>query len=211
MNSTWPVLKLTYFDVASRGEITRLALAIGGIPFEDERIPRDQWPQLKPTLPFQQMPVLTVDGDMIAQSAGIARYVGTLAGLYPSSNPLDAARVDEIVLFTDDILSVGINTMSIADEEARHAHRQVLSATTLLNMFTWLEARLVAKARGEMYFLDDISLADLAVFVIVGSMKTAGPGFNRGIADGFPKIMSIYDAVQRHPKVVAWYAAQQSK
>lgn len=33
-----PSLKLTYFDTAGRAEAIRLALAIGNIPFTDERI-----------------------------------------------------------------------------------------------------------------------------------------------------------------------------
>ena len=35
-----PKLKLTYFDFhGGRGEPARLALSMGGIPFEDDRVP----------------------------------------------------------------------------------------------------------------------------------------------------------------------------
>jgi len=45
--------KLVYFDFAgSRGEECRIALHLGGIAFEDVRIPMAEWPALKPVTPF---------------------------------------------------------------------------------------------------------------------------------------------------------------
>ena len=39
-----PKLKLTYFDFhGGRGEPARLALSIGGIPFEDDRVAPSDW------------------------------------------------------------------------------------------------------------------------------------------------------------------------
>ena len=39
-----PKLKLTYFDFhGGRGEPARLALSIGGIPFEDDRVAPADW------------------------------------------------------------------------------------------------------------------------------------------------------------------------
>jgi glutathione S-transferase len=41
-------LRLTYFDApVSRGEECRLALHIGGLDFDDNRIKDTDWPQLK--------------------------------------------------------------------------------------------------------------------------------------------------------------------
>ena len=54
--------KLTYFDAAaSRGEECRLALHLAGLPFEDERLSRDQWAARRESTPFGALPVLTVD------------------------------------------------------------------------------------------------------------------------------------------------------
>jgi len=94
-------LKLTYFDFdGGRGEPARLALHIGGIPFEDERVNPKDWPQFRDRTPFQALPTLEVDGKVVAQSNTINRYVGKLAGLYPQDDwqavlcdeAMDAAR-----------------------------------------------------------------------------------------------------------------------
>lgn len=78
-------LKLTYFDFhGGRGEPARLALSIGGIAFEDDRVSLPDWERRKADMPFGALPVLEVDGQIVAQSNAINRYVGKLADLYPS-------------------------------------------------------------------------------------------------------------------------------
>ena len=42
-------IKLTYFDGRGRGELSRLILAYGGQPWEDDRISFEQRPELKPS------------------------------------------------------------------------------------------------------------------------------------------------------------------
>src|SRR5438552_18660532 len=80
-------LKLTYFDFdGGRGEPARLALHIGGIPFEDVRIAGKDWPAFRDKTPFYAMPTLEVDGRGVTQSNSINRYVCNLAGPYPKDD-----------------------------------------------------------------------------------------------------------------------------
>ena len=97
-----PALKLTYFNVEGAAEKIRLAFKLGGIEFDDERIERANWPALKPSAPFGQLPLLSIDGKPpISQSNAILRYAGRLSGLYPE-DPLQAMRVDEVIGLHDD-------------------------------------------------------------------------------------------------------------
>ena len=83
-----PKLKLTYFDFhGGRGEPARLALSIGGIPFEDDRVAPSDWQRRKPDTPFGALPVLEVDGQTLAESNAINSYVGKLTGRrHPSTS-----------------------------------------------------------------------------------------------------------------------------
>ena len=92
-----PKLKLTYFDFhGGRGEPARLALSIGGIPFEDDRVPPSDWERRKPNTPFGALPLLEVDGQTLAQSNAVNRYVGKLTDLYPT-DAWQAALCDEVM------------------------------------------------------------------------------------------------------------------
>ena len=86
-----PKLKMTYFNIKARAEPSRLALHIGGVPFEDVRIPFDAWARIKPTMPYAQVPLLEVDGKPLAQSYAILMFCGRLAGLVPQ-DPFLAAK-----------------------------------------------------------------------------------------------------------------------
>ena len=42
-----PEYKLTYFNLRGRAELSRLIFAYAGQKFQDVRIEREQWPELK--------------------------------------------------------------------------------------------------------------------------------------------------------------------
>ncbi|KOC69921.1 Glutathione S-transferase, partial [Habropoda laboriosa] len=94
--SNMPNYKLTYFPVKALAEPARFVFSYGGIPFEDDRFNRDDWPKIKPTMPFGQVPVLEVDGKKYAQSVAITRYVAKQVGL-AGKNDLEALEIDSIV------------------------------------------------------------------------------------------------------------------
>jgi len=59
---------------------------LAGIPFEDERIKFTDWKELKPKTPYGSLPVLTIDGEMKAQSSAQLRYAASIdpsGSLYP--------------------------------------------------------------------------------------------------------------------------------
>ncbi|CAK4731477.1 hypothetical protein AeMF1_002425 [Aphanomyces euteiches] len=201
-----PSLKVIYFDMAGRAETTRLALHVGGIPFEDERIAREAWPELKPTLPYKQLPVLTVDGQVFSQSHAMARYAGVLSGLYPKDNAVDALRVDELCDFNEDILLAVVPTFREQDAEKRKAMSEDLAANKLPEMLAMLEARLAA-SKGP-FVLDSISLADLSIYSTVSMFQSGWlENIPTDLCDKYAKIMAIYDAVSKHPKIVEWNEA----
>jgi glutathione S-transferase len=112
-------LKLTYFDFhGGRGEPARLALSIGGIPFEDDRVAPADWPARKPDTPFGALPVLEVDGQTLAQSNAINRYVGKLTDLYPL-DAWQAALWDEVMEAVEDINTKLAATFFLPEEEKK--------------------------------------------------------------------------------------------
>merc|ERR1719388_133178 len=103
------VIKMWHFQNQNWGadlEAARLALCIGEVKFEDKRIPRagSEWDELKASgfCPFDQLPVLEMDGVVISQSNAINRLVGRVSGLWPA-DARSAAKTDEILCAIMDI------------------------------------------------------------------------------------------------------------
>ncbi|XP_033112195.1 glutathione S-transferase-like [Anneissia japonica] len=91
--------KLTYLPIQGRAEPIRLLLLDNGVDFEDELVTYADFPKIKATLPFRQVPVL-YDGDLVcAQSNAILRYLARKHGLY-GSNDLEAFKID---MFNDGV------------------------------------------------------------------------------------------------------------
>ena len=91
-----PEYKLTYFPVKGLGESVRFLLSYGKVDFEDCRIEIKQWPEIKPTMPFGQMPILEFSKTKAYQSAAICRYLAKQFNLV-GANELEDLEIDAIV------------------------------------------------------------------------------------------------------------------
>ncbi len=158
-------LKLTYFDFpGGRAEPARLALHLGGIPFEDFRFAPSTFAEVRKTTPLNQVPTLHVDGVQVTQSDAITRFAGKLAGLYPADN-FQALLCDETLGALEDVnikLGATFGLSGEALETARHA----LVSGALPQYLGWLSAQL--DSHGGSYFADNrLTIADLKAFVLV--------------------------------------------
>ncbi|KAL5013567.1 hypothetical protein ScPMuIL_007837 [Solemya velum] len=91
-----PSYKLTYYNGRGLGELIRLTFVAAGVEYEDKRVNKTEWEELKPNVAVRTMPFLEVDGSIIGQSLTIARYVARQHGLMPMDN-LQQALVEQIV------------------------------------------------------------------------------------------------------------------
>jgi glutathione S-transferase len=198
-------LKLIYFDFhGGRGEPARLALSIGGIAFEDDRIPPSDWERLKANTPFGALPVIEVDGQVVAQSNAINRYVGKLVDLYPS-DPWQATLCDEAMEAVEDITSKIVETLFLPDEQKK-AQRQKLVDGPIPFYLTRLQQRL--EAHGGQYFAADrLSVADLKVFVWMRHLRSGAlDHISTDLSDRVaPKLVAHYERVKNDPRVKAYY------
>lgn len=76
-----PEYKLYYFKARGRAEFMRYILKQAGQDFTEDEITMENWPEKKPKMPMGQVPVLEVDGKMLAQSIAIGRYLANEHGI----------------------------------------------------------------------------------------------------------------------------------
>jgi glutathione S-transferase len=199
-------LKLTYFDFhGGRGEPARLALSIGGIAFEDDRLSYSDWECRKPDTPFGALPLLERDGQILAQSNAINRYVGRLTDLYPS-DLWQAALCDETMEAVEDINSMIVATFFLPEEEKK-AQRKALVAGPLTFYLKRLERRL--EERGGQYFAAErLSVADLKVFVLIRHLKSGAlDHVPTDLVDRIAPVLAQHcERIKNEPGVKAYYA-----
>ena len=108
----FPMLRYYYLDKRVKGESIRLALVVGGIPFEDVRCSYEEVAAMRASscLPFSQVPALQIGDDptLHGQSQALLRWAGRTAGLYPVEHQLRIDAVtDTIVELYEHVVKVG--------------------------------------------------------------------------------------------------------
>ncbi|XP_064616466.1 glutathione S-transferase-like [Liolophura sinensis] len=195
-----PTYKLYYFDVPARGELPRIILSAAGQPFEDIRFSGQEWPKYKPKMPFGQVPVLEVDGQMIAQEYAISKFLARQFGFCSEDN-LDHAREDMYVFLSEDIyVKVEEIFHTRDDKEKSEALKKKFVNETGPVMLSKLEQALSKSASGYLV-RGKLSWADLAVFSNLGVMEFILPTESVNLLEHCPNIRRNMELVRRNPNV----------
>jgi glutathione S-transferase len=200
-----PHYKVTYFNGRGRAEIIRLTLAAGGAEFEDIRIERDQWPALKDSTPFGQIPILEVDGVKLCQSNSCARFVARKLGL-AGKDELEQAKADMIVDCLEDCIKPILTFFFEKDEAKKAEGKKKYNDEQLPAFLTSLEKLLVGNNGGDKFFVgNELTWADLSFINFVGWTAMAGADPAKVLAK-YPKLLALKERVEKQPKVAAWIA-----
>lgn len=202
-------LKLTYFELPGRAEMSRLVLIYAGIKFEDNRVSGGDWQTMKSDVkPWHQLPILEADGRTISQSNAILRYVGRIAGLIPA-DPFDEAKVNELVDGLEEVIAVFIPTFGISDADAKIKARQDICADggKLEKVLTKFEAFLEMNGGASGFAVgNSITIADFALFN-QECMLLSGwlDGVPTTALDKFPKLQAHRQKIGKLPKIGKYY------
>ena len=197
--------RLHYFDApVSRGEECRLALNVAGVDFEDVRISRQDWPAIKPTMPFGSVPVLEVPGmPALAQSNAILVFVGRQHGLHPA-DPFEAAQHEAMMAHVEDLRHKVSPTIRIADEAEKKAARESLVESYLPQ---WAAGAEKCIGGGPFFAGPKLNVVDIklhmAVRWFIGGKVDYIPST---IFAAYPKLNRVHAAVRDDTRVKAWYA-----
>jgi len=174
---------LRYFALEGRAGPIRNALAIGKVPYEDKVVKFQEWPPMKATLPYGQLPVIDIKDLTINQSTDILRYACKLAGLYPD-DPLEALQVDSLIsnmdqCFEDTIVKSKVSRGSEA--EKTEMGRQFIDKKQgkLGMMLAKLDLQIGISSKGFLFEFG-LSGADLVMYQAICQLSS-------GTLDGIPK------------------------
>lgn len=201
-------LKLYYGDMPFwRAEVVRLALHIGGVPFEDVRDTKAVREAGK--LTFGAVPVLEVDGQILSQTQAMASYSGKLARIHPEG-AWQQAKVDEAINGCTDVTGTIGATFRLPDAEKVAARQELCAPDGRLTLHLGGLEKLCAGndsasgfAVGESLTVADLAIWRLCGWVSAGVIDGIDPGY---VSSRFPRLALLISAVDAHPKVAEWKA-----
>lgn len=203
--------KVSYFSLLpGRGEALRLALAIGGIKFIDERLTLEEWVSVKPTAPWGTMPYLTLSsGAQIGQTRAALRYIGIEVGIYPK-DPFQAAMVESVI---DALEDIGSKTFSLgatlSDEEKMQVQAEAFAkGGAVYCMYERVEKFIAENGSGGYCVGNTLTIADIFLFIMCGLVLC---GHFKGVTSSaldndFPNVMHVRKTVRMHEAVTKWYS-----
>lgn len=192
-------LRLIYFDMPGLGEIIRLILTWADKEFEDVRISGEKWPEVKPTTPFGQLPLIEIDGKVYAQSLAIANYCAREFGLYGKSNE-DGLKIDQFAQLTQDFIKEVIKCVGESDE-AKKAEIEKKIKKEDASRYLGFTEKLLDENNGEHLVGDSFTLADLIAYdVATGSLKV----YIDDVYDRYPLLKQLVEKVGNNEKIKAY-------
>ncbi|KAJ3189010.1 hypothetical protein HK101_009018 [Irineochytrium annulatum] len=197
---------LQYWSIRGRGELSRLILTAANANWSDEVIERADWPALKPSKPFGQVPVLVEyqGGEEVfrlAQSHAIERYLAARHGL-AGDDERENAFLDAVgESFVD--LAAGFRKLRFAadgeKEKAREEFFNLLGSTLKFH-----EGILKRNGNSGFYLRDKSTYIDLTAFHAVETYLAAEKeGVEKALAQA-PGVKAVYERVRADP-VIAKY------
>ena len=185
--------KLTYFNGRGRAELIRLILAQAGIQYEDNRISKEEWGELKPTTPFGGLPILEVDGKTLGGSVPIAVFVAQRHGL-AGANDFENAEIGGIMDCLGDLM-LGFMTMYFEKDEKRKAElKKKFEEEDCPKWFGILEKKV--SIDGWLYG-SKVTYVDLAFF-------NFAERFPSEVLAKFPSLKGVVDKVSALPNIAKW-------
>ena len=191
-----PTYKLYYFNSRGLAEVPRWIFAQAGIEYEDIRVEKDQWPDMKPTMPFGTLPVLEVDGKRLSGSRVIARYLAEQYNL-AGSNAFENAEVDSIADGITDFRTELGKALFEKDEKRKEELKKEFSEKTLptaLKRFNELAST------GGYLWDNKVTWADFLLLTTLSYITSAHPE----TLDNYPALKKLQETVESLPNIAKW-------
>jgi len=195
-----PTYKLYYFNGRGRAEQIRLVFTQAGVPYEDIRLTGEKWAEFKPKTPHGFMPVLEVDGKMLAGSLPIVRYVAEQHGL-AGSNSFENADIASITDVLND-LEEKLFQFFFEKHEARRAElKKTLVETHFPRYLGALEKRAAGNNSADGWIIGQrFTYADISIYLMCTYVEFRG-GEN---VDEYPNLKKIKESVEKLPAIAKW-------
>lgn len=194
--------KLIYFPLKGVGEPIRWLLKYGNIEYEDILIGFDDWPKIKPTTPFGQIPLYEENGKKINESIAISRYLGKKVNLI-GENDWENLEIDAIV---DTINDLRLKLKKYGYEKDEKIKEQV-KGPLFNEILPYYMERMekIAEANNGYLAINKLTWAD---FYFIGILDYFNYMAEMDILKGKPVLEKLREKVTNIPAIKEWIAVR---
>lgn len=193
-----PKYKLIYFNARGRAEHIRFIFAYAGVEYTDERVPREKWPEFKKKMPFAMVPVLEIDGKLVAQSNAIARHLAKEYNL-TGKDDWEALQCDILVDTLSDVKQALMQYRAENDPVKKEERKVVLMKETI--PFYMKKFETILNDNNGFSVGKSITWAD---FVFAASLESFECIFGKDALDKYPALKTLKDKVFNLPGIKEW-------
>ncbi|KAJ8924704.1 hypothetical protein NQ315_000855 [Exocentrus adspersus] len=195
-----PHYKLIYFNARGRAEHIRFIFAYAGVEYEDERIPREKWPEVKKKTQYGMLPVLEIDGKPVAQSMAIARHLARQFGLAGQSE-WESLQCDVLIDTLGDLKQALSQFRMEQDPIKKEEKKAKLMKETIPFYLSKFEKHL--SENNGLLVGSEITWCD---FVFAVSLENYEHMFGKAALDQYPGLKALKIKVYNIPSIAAWVA-----
>ena len=195
--------KLTYFNSRGRAEINRFIFAQAGVDYEDNRVAGEDWVKFKPTTPYGSLPVLEVDGKMLAGSGVIARFLAERFGL-AGSNDFENAEIASIIDTGGDLAQKMLAAFFEKDETKKAELQKEMSEVVCPKFLGIFENLINVNGTPEGWvYGSKVTYADFVLYNMFEHLKSIPNLF-----DKYPGIQKNMESVAKLPNIAKWISVR---
>ncbi len=192
-----------YFDIRARAEPIRLIFEELGIGYDDRQVAPDEWPAMRDSTPFRQLPALRYggeDGLEIYQSHAIYRHLARVHDLYGSSE-VEHVRCDVV----DEALADLNNLIGMAPWRDEFEKKRDDFVTDELiprlgRLARWFEAN---ESESGFWVGKSLTFVDLVAFAHLDCTRAMFPE----AIEAHPVMERFADGIARRPHIAAYLAS----
>ena len=191
--------RLIYFNSKGRAELTRFIFAQAGVKYEDKRITKEEWVELKPLTQYGYVPILEEDGQSISGSIVIARYLAEkpefgLAG----SNAIENAQIASLADFLGDLQMQAAKTHYAPDETSKAELIKKLAEEAVPKYIGKLETFSERTREGYLWG-NKLTWVDFYAYLLISWINMITP-----FLDKYPNVKKLTETVENLPNIAKW-------
>ena len=195
-----PAYKLYYFNMMGGPEVIRWIFIHAGVPFEDIRLSQEEWAVFKPQTPHGGLPVLDIDGKLLAGRGPIQRYVAEEFGLAGTT-----ALENVEIASNNDVIEDLVQKILLYVHEREEARKEELKKDLIEKHFVKylgiIERKITQNETPEGWtYGSKVTYPDFYLTVVTEMIIRSG----LSTLELYPAILKLKASVEALPKIAKW-------